>query len=47
MTRSSGIADVLMAGGSDPQMLCEELVSRANEAGGHDNVSVVVVRAGA
>jgi len=37
------IAQVLKAGG-DPQVLAERLVSMAVEYGGHDNVTVVVVR---
>ncbi len=27
---------------SDPQALCEKLVTRANQMGGEDNISVVV-----
>jgi serine/threonine protein phosphatase PrpC len=45
MLRSEGIDDVLMLGLRDPQAICDELVRRANEAGGVDNISVIVVRA--
>ena len=45
MLRTSGIADVLMLNLGDPQVICDELVNRANAAGGDDNISVVVVRA--
>jgi serine/threonine protein phosphatase PrpC len=44
MIRSEGIADVLMAGG-DPQAMCDEMIRLANQAGGEDNISVIVVRA--
>jgi len=46
MLRTEGIADVLMLGMADPQAVCDEFVKRANQAGGEDNISVVVVRAG-
>jgi serine/threonine protein phosphatase PrpC len=45
MLRSEGIADVLDLNLGDPQVLCDELVRRANLAGGDDNISVIVVRA--
>ncbi|MBK8048772.1 MAG: serine/threonine-protein phosphatase [Anaerolineales bacterium] len=45
MLRTDGIADVLLLNLGDPQVICDELVSRANRAGGEDNISVVVVRA--
>jgi serine/threonine protein phosphatase PrpC len=41
MIRSEGIEDVLMQE-SDPQAACELMVSRANTAGGEDNISVIV-----
>lgn len=44
MIRSEGIADVLMAGG-DPQAMCDEMIRMANQAGGEDNISVIIVRA--
>ena len=45
MLRSEGIADVLELNLADPQVICDELVRRANLAGGDDNISVIVVRA--
>ncbi len=44
MLRREGIADVLELNLGDPQVICDELVRRANLAGGDDNISVVVVR---
>lgn len=44
MLRNEGITDVLMMNLGDPQIICDELVSRANMAGGEDNISVIVVR---
>lgn len=32
-----------LSGGQDPQRICERLVAQANEAGGDDNISVLVV----
>jgi protein phosphatase len=43
MIRSEGVEDVLMQE-SDPQAACELMVSRANAAGGEDNISVIVVQ---
>ena len=43
MLRNDGIADVLQMNLGDPQVICDELVNRANGAGGDDNISVVVV----
>jgi serine/threonine protein phosphatase PrpC len=43
MVRSEGIQDVMMQE-ADPQAACELLVSRANAAGGEDNISVIVVQ---
>lgn len=43
MIRNEGIADVLLAE-ADPQAACDLLASRANAAGGEDNISVVVVQ---
>lgn len=45
MLHNDGIADVLMMNLGDPQVICDELVNRANVAGGEDNISVVIVRA--
>lgn len=45
MLRSEGIADVLLLNLDDPQAICDELVNRANLAGGDDNISVVIVQA--
>ncbi len=45
MLRNEGITDVLLLNLADPQAICDELVRRANGAGGDDNISVVVVRA--
>ena len=42
MLRNEGIQDGMMAE-ADPQAACDLLVSRANAAGGDDNISVVVV----
>jgi protein phosphatase len=28
---------------SDPQLACEQLIRAANDAGGHDNITVVIV----
>lgn len=47
MTRNEGIEEVLLQGYQDPQLICDELIRRANQAGGEDNISVVVVRIGA
>lgn len=33
----------IVHGAPDPQTACEELITRANAAGGHDNISVVLV----
>jgi serine/threonine protein phosphatase PrpC len=46
MLHNDGIADVLLAAYGDPQAVCDELIKRANLAGGDDNISVIVVRAG-
>ncbi len=43
MVYDEGIQDVMMQE-SDPQLACEQLVKRANLAGGEDNISVVVVQ---
>jgi serine/threonine protein phosphatase PrpC len=43
MVRSEEIREVLKSGGT-PAELCKALIDRANAAGGHDNVTVVVVR---
>jgi protein phosphatase len=43
MIRNEGIQEGMMAE-SDPQALCDLLASRANAAGGDDNISVVVVQ---
>jgi serine/threonine protein phosphatase PrpC len=43
MLRNEGIQDGMMAE-ADPQAACDLLVSRANAAGGDDNISVVVVQ---
>jgi serine/threonine protein phosphatase PrpC len=42
MLRNEGIQDGMMAE-ADPQAACDLLVSRANAAGGDDNISVIVV----
>ena len=44
MLRNDGIIDVLDLNLGDPQVICDELVRRANLAGGDDNISVIVVR---
>jgi serine/threonine protein phosphatase PrpC len=43
MLRSDGIEEVLLME-PDPQCACEEMVRRANLAGGEDNISVAVVQ---
>jgi len=43
MLRNEGIQDGMMAE-ADPQAACDLLVSRANAAGGDDNISVIVVQ---
>jgi serine/threonine protein phosphatase PrpC len=40
--RNEGIEEVLLAR-PDPQAACDEMVRRANQAGGEDNISVIVV----
>ena len=44
MIRDEGIEAVLAAT-DDPQLACDEMVRRANAAGGEDNISVVIVAA--
>ncbi len=44
MLRREGITDVLELNLGDPQVICDELVRRANLAGGDDNITVVAVR---
>jgi protein phosphatase len=46
MVRAEGIEDVMMQE-PDPQMACDLLVTRANAAGGDDNISVIIVQVGA
>jgi protein phosphatase len=43
MIYDEGIEDVMMQE-SDPQLACDQLVKRANLAGGEDNISVIVVQ---
>ncbi len=43
LVAEAGIQQVLL-GGADPQAACDALVDLANEAGGHDNISAIVVR---
>jgi protein phosphatase len=33
-----------VASGAEPQEICDTLVARANERGGEDNITVVLVR---
>jgi len=42
MIRNEGIQDGMMAE-ADPQAACDLLVSRANAAGGDDNISIIIV----
>ena len=42
--RDEGIEEVMLTE-NDPQRACDEMVRRANLAGGEDNISVVVVGA--
>lgn len=44
MLHNDGIADVFLTSYGDPQQICDELIRRANQAGGDDNISVIVVR---
>lgn len=44
MLHNDGIADVFLTNYGDPQQICDELIRRANQAGGDDNISVIVVR---
>lgn len=41
--RNEGIEEVLLTR-FDPQAACEEMIRRANQAGGEDNISVIVVK---
>jgi serine/threonine protein phosphatase PrpC len=43
MVRSEGIEDVMLSE-SDPQRACDILVEQANQAGGVDNISAIVVQ---
>lgn len=45
MLRNEGIADVLLLNLGGPQAICDELVRRANLAGGEDNISVIALHA--
>lgn len=45
MLHNDGIADVFLSSYGDPQQICDELIRRANQAGGDDNISAIVVRA--
>ncbi len=44
MVNDEQIEAVIRAGGGDVEKICTELINAANEKGGHDNVTVVVVR---
>lgn len=44
MMSDAEISETLNSGNVDPPKICEELVRLANEAGGLDNVSVIVVQ---
>jgi len=44
MLTDSRIEGILARDWESPQELCQELVSRANEAGGPDNITVIAVR---
>jgi serine/threonine protein phosphatase PrpC len=44
MLHNDGIADLFLVSYGDPQRICDELVKRANQAGGDDNISVIVVQ---
>jgi serine/threonine protein phosphatase PrpC len=44
--RDEGIQDVLLTQ-FDPQAACDEMVRLANQAGGEDNISVILVKVGA
>ena len=43
MVTDEAIAACFEADGADPGLLVEHLVHRANDAGGHDNITVVIV----
>jgi protein phosphatase len=42
MVADNDIASILMTE-TDPQIACESLVAAANKAGGHDNVTTLVI----
>lgn len=44
LVKKEEIAEVVTEGGSDLAAVCQELIDRANEAGGSDNITVVVAR---
>jgi serine/threonine protein phosphatase PrpC len=44
MLHNDGIADLFLTSYGDPQQICDELIRRANQAGGDDNISVLAVR---
>jgi PPM family protein phosphatase len=43
MVKDVEIKSILL-GANDPKIACEDLIERANAAGGHDNITVVVAR---
>ena len=43
MIREDGIQDVLLSE-PDPQRACDLMVEQANQAGGSDNISVIIVQ---
>jgi protein phosphatase len=47
MLSPSEIEAVVSAHGDDPEALCRELIAAANQAGGKDNATAIVVRCGA
>jgi len=44
--RNEGIEEVLLTQ-FDPQAACDEMIRRANQAGGDDNISAILVKVGA
>jgi serine/threonine protein phosphatase PrpC len=43
MVPDAAIGEALVKGKGDPQRICDQLVAAANDNGGHDNVTVLVV----
>jgi protein phosphatase len=46
MVDDDEIANILGSGDATPEEMCGQLVAAANAAGGEDNITVVIIRAG-